>query len=336
MNSVCIVIPCYKSGGKLEEVVNSITKISNEFLSKFIIKIIVVNDSCPFKSWKDIEINSNIEIIHHKKNLGVGAATLTGFKTALEKGFDAIIKIDSDGQHPAIYLKDIIPYLLNLPKSETCLIKGSRYLYRINEKKIPWARKIGSLFLEPIARGALCCRDLSDISNGYIAMNNLTCKLLVETKFGPKLKNRYLFESSLLVKTIFFNIPIHVFAMHANYGENWNSSMNSKEMILPLMYFWLKAGMSRLLNKYIFRLNLGTLLLFISSLSSFNSLNLFLTRIRPFVKAGITVSAGNSSYFTTSSAIAIFTLLLFFLYDYNSGIRAKSIIFPVFLEELEI
>ena len=124
--------------------------------------------------------------------------------------------------------------------------------------------------------------------------------------------------------------------MHANYGENWNSSMNSKEMILPLMSFWLKAGISRLLNKYIFRLNLGTILLFISSLSSYNSLNLFLTRIRPFIKAGITVSPGTSSYFTTSSAIAILTVLLFFLYDYNQGKKAKSIIFPIFLDEFKI
>ena len=124
--------------------------------------------------------------------------------------------------------------------------------------------------------------------------------------------------------------------MHANYGENWNSSMNSKEMILPLFFFWLKAGISRLLNKYIFKLNLGTILLFISSLSIFNSLNLFLTRIRPFIKSGITVSPGNSSYFTTYSAIAILTLLLFFLYDYNLGKKAKSIIFPVFLDEFKI
>ena len=124
--------------------------------------------------------------------------------------------------------------------------------------------------------------------------------------------------------------------MHANYGENWNSSMNSKDMILPLFFFWLKVGISRLLNKYIFKLNLGTILLFISSLSIYNSLNLFLTRIRPFIKAGITVSPGNSSYFTTSSAIAILTLLLFFLYDYNLGKKAKSIIFPVFLDEFKI
>ena len=150
MNSVCIVIPCYKSVGKVEEVVNSITKISNEFLSKFIIKIIVVNDACPFNSWKEITLNPNIEIIHHKKNLGVGAATLTGFKIALEKGFDAIIKIDSDGQHPAIYLKDIIPYLLNIPKSETLLIKGSRYLYRINGEKDPMGKKNWFSFLEPL------------------------------------------------------------------------------------------------------------------------------------------------------------------------------------------
>ena len=336
MNSVCIVIPCYKSKGKVGKVVQEIKNVYEDIKSICLINIIVVDDACPFNSWKEIVIDDNVKIIHHNSNLGVGAATLTGFRLAIDKGSDAVIKIDADGQHSALYLKNIIPYLFSLPKAETSLIKGSRYLYPIKFHKIPWARKIGSIFLEPMARGALSCRGLSDISNGYIAMNNLTCRLLIGTKYGPKLNNRYLFESSLLVRTIFFDIPIHVFAMNPFYGKNWNSSMSSNEMILPLIYFWLKAGISRIFNKYIFRLNLGSLLLIISGLCSLNSFNLFFTRIKPFIKAGINVSAGNSTFFTTSFAIAIFTLLLFFLYDYNSGKKSKSLIFPVFLDELNI
>ena len=86
MNSVCIVIPCYKSVGKVEEVVNSITKISNEFLSKFIIKIIVVNDACPFNSWKEITLNPNIEIIHHKKSW-CRSCNINRIQNSLRKGF---------------------------------------------------------------------------------------------------------------------------------------------------------------------------------------------------------------------------------------------------------
>lgn len=124
--------------------------------------------------------------------------------------------------------------------------------------------------------------------------------------------------------------------MSPNYGKNWESSMQSKKMIIPLLIFWSRAAFSRIFNNYIFRLNLGSLLLSLFSINSLISINLFITRINPSIKAGITVSAGNSTFFTTSSAVAIFSILLFFLYDYNSGIKAKNLIFPEFLEELKI
>tara|TARA_A100001388_G_C28769834_1_gene503123 strand:+ start:670 stop:1680 length:1011 start_codon:yes stop_codon:yes gene_type:complete len=334
MKYIYIVIPCYKSKGKISGVINSIQEVSKKINNQYKISIIIVNDACPLESWREIKENPNIIIIHHQKNKGVGASTLNGFKLALSKGADAVVKLDSDGQHPPSYLENIIPYLFSLSEEEASIIKGSRYLYRINSDKIPWARKLGSIFLEPIARVALSCRDLSDVSNGYLAMNKLTCRLLVGIDFGPNLNKRYLFESSLLVRSVFFDIPIHIFAMNANYEKDWNSSMESKKMILPLLYFWSKAGIDRLINKYLYRLNLGSLLLLISFICCLNSINLYFNRIRPFIKAGINVSAGNSSFFTTSSAIAIITILSFFLYDYNSGKKVKSVLFPVFLDEL--
>ena len=172
-------------------------------------------------SWKEIKESPNVKIIHHEVNLGVGAATITGFKCALNEECSAVIKMDADGQHSSLYLKDIIPYLLGFPLSKLALIKGSRYLFRIKQDRIPKFRKIGSIFLEPMARVALACRGLTDISNGYIAMNNLTCRLLLGTRFGPKLNNRYLFESSLLVRNNYFDIPIIEFAMAASYGQDW-------------------------------------------------------------------------------------------------------------------
>ena len=336
MKSVCIVIPSYKSKGKLSKVLEEIETISNELKSDFEIKTIVVNDNCPLDSWKEIKKKSNTQIIHNKKNMGVGASTLYGFKIAIQKGFDAVIRLDSDGQHSPLYLKSIIPYLFSIPENQTILIKGSRYLFRIDSSEIPWARKIGSILLEPIARAAISCRGLSDISNGFFAMNNLTCRILSGAKFGPKLKMRYLFESSLMVRTTFFDIPIHVFAMSPKYGDEWQSSMQSKKMIVPLILFWVRATVLRILNNYIFRLNLGSLLLSLFLSTSLVSINLFFSTISPSIKADITVSAGNSTFFTTSSAVAIFSILLFFLYDYTSGKKAKSLIFPEFLEELKI
>ena len=69
--------------------------------------------------------------------MGVGSASLIGFKEALKSGNQFFIKMDSDGQHPPEYLPELIPYLLKLSKNELVLIKGTRYHYPVNDIRIP-------------------------------------------------------------------------------------------------------------------------------------------------------------------------------------------------------
>jgi glycosyltransferase involved in cell wall biosynthesis len=39
-------------------------------------------------------------VIRHRRNLGKGAALRTGFEVALQRGADAVVSVDADGQHP--------------------------------------------------------------------------------------------------------------------------------------------------------------------------------------------------------------------------------------------
>ena len=64
-------------------------------------------------------------------------------------------------------------------KNEILLLKGSRYFFRNRLTKIPIMRRIGSLFMEPLARVGLNYRGLTDITNGFIASNSLTLKYLL-------------------------------------------------------------------------------------------------------------------------------------------------------------
>ena len=100
--NICVVIPCYKVKHKIFSVYKNI-----DF--KIVDKVIIVDDCCPEKSGKFlqkiIKKSNKIEFIFLKKNLGVGGATIKGFKYALKKKFDIIIKIDGDGQHNIGILK---------------------------------------------------------------------------------------------------------------------------------------------------------------------------------------------------------------------------------------
>jgi len=57
-------------------------------------------------------------------NLGVGPAVQTGFKDALENGYDYLIRLDGDGQHPPAEARKLIEAMLRDP---TDLVVGTRY-----------------------------------------------------------------------------------------------------------------------------------------------------------------------------------------------------------------
>jgi len=58
-------------------------------------------------------------------NLGVGGALRTGFRYASDRGYDAIVQVDADGQHPTA---DIGTLLHALHERDLDMVVGSRFL----------------------------------------------------------------------------------------------------------------------------------------------------------------------------------------------------------------
>lgn len=332
---VAVVIPCYRATEQVGAVVGHVLRCAQTLNEHCELQVIVVNDGCPECSWQEVPTAANVQIIHHQSNRGVGAATLTGLKTALEQGCMAMVKLDADGQHPPHYLLDLVPYLLAQPPTDLLLVKGSRYRWPSRQGTIPWARRLGSVLLEPMARAALGCRNLTDICNGYLGLNALSCRYLLASKIGPPLQRRYLFESSVLVRSRWLGLELLEFAMLPRYGPSWSSSMDSGAMVVPLLRFWSGSALARLRRCYLASLNLGSALLLVSAMSISLAGYLWLTRVGPEIAERTQVSAGTSSAFTTASATALLGLLLFFLYDYRSGSDVKTLRFAALLDDLE-
>ena len=186
-----------------------------------------------------------------------------------------------------------------------------------------------------MARAALACRNLTDVSNGYLGMTADSARYLLAKGLGPPLEQRYLFESSVLVRFAWLKLDLHEFAMLPRYGEQWRSSMESRAMVVPLLMFWIKVTIARLHRCYISCINLGTAFLLVTAMSSGMSGYLWTTRLGPEIADKTQVSAGTSSAFTTSSATALIALMLFFLYDYRSGRDIKVLNFRSLIEDLE-
>ena len=226
--NICIVIPCYKVKHKIFSVYKNI-----DF--KIVDKVIIVDDCCPEKSGKFlqkiIKKNNKIEFIFLKKNLGVGGATIKGFRYALKKKFDIIIKIDGDGQHNI----DILKFFLNgFERNKFDFCKGYRSLDRKSKKKskMPFFRFWGAKVLEILVRLNSGNHAISDPCHGLIALNY---KLLKKINLNH-LKENYFFEQDLILNVVKLNGKIGQFKNEVTYG-NETSSLNPLMSILPFLYY---------------------------------------------------------------------------------------------------
>lgn len=326
---VAIIIPCFKANKKIGIFSKKLIDICDYFKNICLINIYLVNDCCPLNSWKEIYSREKIRIIHHKNNLGVGAATLTGFKKALNDGNEYFIKMDADGQHPAEYLFELIPYLISLPSNQLVFVKGSRFSLPTRKEKIPLIRRLGSFFLEPIARISLSYKGLTDIANGFISLNQITLEYIISQRFSNPIEPRYLFESSIIKACSNLGVEIHEFNMHSIYGSQWTSSMNSYQMIFPLLYFWAKSIISRVLSRYFYRFNFGSFLLITSLLNLLISVLIFYLKVIPMIFKGIYVTPGNASAFTSSFILFVTLFCFFIIYDFSNRVNVKRVFFRI-------
>ncbi len=333
---IAVIIPCYKVKNKIAKLIEQLEEVIDNLKEKYEIIVYIVNDCCPDESWSIVQKKSFIKILHHKLNRGVGAAFLTGLFAAQTENCQVYLKIDSDNQHLPYYLYEIIPYVLNLPSYELFLLKGSRYFPQRTSFNVPFSRKIGSLFIEPLARVSLGYRGLTDIANGFFAFNSLTCNYLFNKNFSPKLQHRYLFESSLIERCSFLECNIHEFLMCARYDNDWSSSLNTLKIIIPLFVFFSGAALRRLRNLYLYKLNFGTILLLLLVLSFLFNIKLFFSKILFYLRYDISLSSASISIFASVSIIFIFSLITFFIYDYAQRKSSKKIKFNTMILDLEL
>ncbi len=331
-SKVAVIIPCYRAKNKVGTLCKQLMKIASELSNICSISVYIVDDMCPDSSYKEIPKSDIFNVIHNKNNLGVGASSLIGFKEALKSENQFFIKMDSDGQHPPEYLLELVPYLLNLPINELTLVKGTRFHFPINNKNIPFDRRLGSFLLEPLSRMCLVYKGLTDISNGFFSMNQITLKYLISKKFKTNIESRYLFECSIIKRCSNLGANLHQFPMHTIYGKEWRSSMKSSSMIYPLLKFWGINFLKDILYKYIYQLSLGSFFLLSSIISFLTSLYFLFLHILPKINSDILVTAGNASIFSANLVISIFLFSLFVLYDYSKKKNVKIVFFRKFAE----
>ena len=223
---ICVILPCYR-------VKHKIYTVYKKLIKKKIDCLIFVDDNCPDKSvsylQSKIKKNKKVKYIFLKKNCGVGGATLKGFRSAYNQGFEILIKFDADNQHKTI---DLIKIIKKLSQQNVNFCKGYRNLTFKDsfKRKMPLIRIIGARALTFISRVNTNNFKLKDVTNGLFGMRSV---ILKKVNFY-NLKKDYFFEQDLIFKLSLRKIKIHQINSEVTYG-NETSSLNALNTIFPFL-----------------------------------------------------------------------------------------------------
>lgn len=246
MMRIGVVMPCYKVGNKILDVLRQ--------MPPEVERIYVIDDACPEGSGnltRKSQVDARIVVITHAVNKGVGGAVISGYIAALSDGMDIVVKIDGDGQMDPAHLWNFVRPIMDGRADYT---KGNRFFELESLQKMPKVRLMGNAFLSLVNKLTSGYWDVMDPTNGYTAIHTKVLKRIPLNK----LANRYFFESDLLFRLGTLRAAVLDIPMDAHYADE-NSSLKITRVLLDFPGKYLNRFFKRIFYNYFLRdFNAGT------------------------------------------------------------------------------
>jgi len=217
-SKIAVVIPCYRETAHIMSVIES---IGDE-----VSQIFVIDDACPDHTGKYVLANctdGRVKVLTHGQNTGVGGATLTGYKSAIESGANIIVKLDGDGQMDPAHIEDLVK---PLRQGDADYAKGNRFFNLDGLSRMPKTRILGNLLLSFASKVSSGYWNVFDPTNGYTAIRSNVAQHLP----FDKLDQGFFFESDMLFRLYLLRAVVADIPMPANYG-NEKSSLKIRNVI---------------------------------------------------------------------------------------------------------
>lgn len=154
-----IIIPAYNEADSIERVIDNLAVNYPQY------DYIIVNDGST-DTTKKICIKNGYHVLNLPINMGIGGAVQTGYRYAIDNGYDIAVQIDGDGQHDIAFLESMIKYMEE--ENADCVI-GSRFVKKEGFQS-SGLRRAGIQFLS-ILGFVLTGVRVRDITSGYRLVN---------------------------------------------------------------------------------------------------------------------------------------------------------------------
>jgi hypothetical protein len=130
------------------------------------LEVVVIDDGSTDRTTA-VAAAAGAHVVRLPFNLGIGGAVQTGFRYALDHGFDLAVRLDGDGQHDAGQLPKVIEPIL---AGDADIVVGSRFAARDGHYKGPLARRFGIRLFAAIV-SMLVRQRVTDTTSGFQALN---------------------------------------------------------------------------------------------------------------------------------------------------------------------
>jgi glycosyltransferase involved in cell wall biosynthesis len=160
LGRIVAIVPAYREEAAVGGVVAEIKGYDPS------IDVVVVDDGSP-DGTAAAASRAGAAVVRLPFNLGIGAAVQTGFRYALERGYDTAVRLDGDGQHDPAELAKLLEVLA---QGSADVVTGSRFVAGERGYRPPLARRIGITWFARLV-SMLTRQRVTDTTSGFQALN---------------------------------------------------------------------------------------------------------------------------------------------------------------------
>lgn len=167
MSNAIVIIPTYKERENIRAIIDTVFGLAKDF------HILIVDDSSPdgtpeivekMQKEYNTETETKLHLVKRPGKLGLGTAYITGFKYAMEKGYDFVLEMDADFSHDP---KDLVNLYLACSERGSDVAIGSRYATGVNVVNWPIGRVLLSYFASSYVR-LVTSMPIRDTTAGFV------------------------------------------------------------------------------------------------------------------------------------------------------------------------
>ncbi len=229
IEKLLILIPAYNEQAAVGQVVDGVRAVLPWA------DILVIDDGST-DSTAHVAATAGAIVLRHPFNLGIGGTVQTGLRFALQEAYDAVIRLDGDGQHdPA----GILTLYAALQRKQADLIVGSRFLHPGPKMAIPLGRRLGITLFAGLVT-LLTGQRATDTTSGFMALNRRAVSLLAHymPQDYPEVEGRIICRKGGLTT---LELPVRMHSRRAGVSSigTW-----------PALYYAMKVSLAVLITAF--------------------------------------------------------------------------------------